>query len=98
MTVALVTFESAIAGLLNISLRKVYKFEHDNIIRYCRVLYTSREEDAKYLPNPNVIDALEKFLKVDDQKSDGNKWIAVDYDKEQEQVLTGKQIQQLKMA
>ena len=98
MTVALVTFESTIAGLLNISLRKLYKFEHENIIRYCKVLYTSGKEDAKYLPNPNIIDALEQFLEVDDKKSDRNVWIYVDYDKEQEQVLTGKQIQQLKMA
>lgn len=64
MTVPLITFESAIAGLLNISLKRIYKFEHENVIKYCIALYADMDNPSEYKVKPDFTETLEDYLEI----------------------------------
>ena len=79
MTVPLITFETAIAGLVNASVKQLFKHEQDTIDEYCNTLF--KEEDSQdYALRDDYQTILETRLEIDTTKITQNKWTKGEYE------------------
>ena len=66
MTVPLITFETANAGLVNLAIKQVYHYEHASIVEYFRMV--SIEEQGQHSLSPILTSVLDKRLLKGDGK------------------------------